>query len=44
MNDFVKFSPIKANKERAEKFWEIRNQNEEKGIKEGRRCLITITR
>lgn len=32
MEDFVQFTPIVANKERTEKFWEIRKENEEKGI------------
>lgn len=32
MNDFVQFTPIMANQDRAERFWEIRKENEEKGI------------
>lgn len=42
MNDFVKFSPIKANKERTEKFWEIRKQNEDKGINKWEKYLVNM--
>ncbi len=40
MNDFVRFMPIKASKERERKFWEIRNENEKIGI--GKTEIITL--
>ena len=40
MNDFVKFSPIQANQERARRFWEIRKENEKIGI--GRTEIVTL--
>lgn len=40
MNDFVKFSPIQANQERARRFWEIRKENEKNGT--GKVEIITI--
>lgn len=32
MSEFVHFTPIKADQERARRFWEIRKENEKKGI------------
>lgn len=40
MNDFVQFKPIAANQDRANRFWEIRNENEKIGI--GKTEIITL--
>lgn len=40
MNDFVKFTPIQANQERARHFWEIRKENEKIGI--GQTEIVTL--
>lgn len=40
MNDFVRFKPIAANQDRAERFWEIRNRNEKNGI--GKTEIVTL--
>ncbi len=40
MNDFVQFKPIAANQDRANRFWEIRKENENIGI--GRTEIVTF--
>ena len=40
MNEFVQFTPILANQERARRFWEIRKRNEENGI--GKTEIVTL--
>lgn len=40
MNDFVQFKPIAANQDRANRFWEIRKENEKIGI--GKTEIVTL--
>lgn len=40
MNNFVQFTPILADQERARRFWEIRNRNEKNGI--GKTEIVTL--
>ena len=42
MNDFVQFTPIMANQDRAERFWEIRKENERKRNWKNRNCKFVI--